>query len=161
MADEPQQKRVKVTDSSATHRVGERRAAVKPHKRVTNDVAARQTIDTFLESPEAKGLSQTYWGETLVKNAALLRKSFGLATDDDLYLLSDPTASGKAGMLLAKSGINLADGRGGKVSLTWKDLAETAVAYQRGALLIGQNGITSRDAQALATLLKQIQAKMA
>ena len=158
--DKQQPRRVKVTDAAA-HRTGARRAAIKPHTR-SKDAAAKQVVSDYLAGLKAGALSQTYWGETLTKNAVALRTNFGLAANDELFLLSDPTATGQAGLMLSTSGVHLADGRGGKLGFTWDDFAKITVGYQRGgALLIGQNSIATKDAQALATLLKQIQEKLA
>lgn len=156
-----QQRRVKVVDAQ-THRTGEKRAAIKPHKRVT-EPDLKQVINTYMDGLRAGSVSQTMWGATVDKNAQALRSIYGLAADDEPYLLLDITAmrTGRAGMLLAKSGVHLADGRGGSLAISWKDLASMPVGYQRGMLTIGQSGITARDGQALAGLLQQIQTKVA
>ena len=152
---QPMQRRVKVVDASE-HRSGTLRAAVKPHKRPT-EPDVKQTIATFMANLKTR-LTQTYYGSTIDKNAAVLRANFGkLAATDELYLLCDPTATGKAGMLLAKSGIHLADGRGGTLAIAWKDLPGQTIAYNRGTLTVGQSGIATNDGQTLASLLKQIQ----
>lgn len=160
MAEDKQGRRVKVTDASATHRVGTKRAAVKPHKRVSAP-DPKQIIAEYLNGLRAGSLKQTYTGDTLVKNAALLRKSFALDANDELYLLMDPTGTGKAGLLLSASGLHVADGRGGTGDVAWSDLSRLQISCQNNAVIIGQTGIQSRDAQAIATLLQQIQTKLA
>ena len=82
--DKQQPRRVKVTDAAA-HRTGARRAAIKPHKR-SKDAAAKQVVSDYLAGLKAGALSQTYWGETLTKNAVALRTNFGLAANDELFL---------------------------------------------------------------------------
>ena len=158
MDQDKQPRRVKVTEGG-THRTGTRRAAIKPHKR--EEASAKQIITTYMNSLKQGSTSQTFWGDTIDKNAAALRANFGLAATDTPHLLLDPTASGRAGMLLSDTGVHLADGRGGKLSYTWKDLAGQTLSYQRNTLAIGQSGITTRDGQALLPLLQQLQTKLA
>lgn len=166
--DDKQPRRVKVTGAAA-HRTGERRAAIKPHKSTGSTSSASapsapsvsQIIADYLGKLRAGSLSQTFTGETLVKNATLIRSAFGLAANDELYLLTDPTKSGKAGLLLSSSGLSVADGRGGTGNVAWKDFGSLSISAQRGAVIIGQTGITTSDAQAIAGLLQQIQAKLA
>lgn len=152
------QRRVKVV-GGATHRVGTQRAAIKPHKRAEANVG--KIVSDYLAGLRKGSLAQTYTGDTLAKNDRLLRSSFGLSASDEMYLLCDPTGTGKAGMLLAASGVHLADGRGGASTISWKDFKSSTVAYQRGMLVVGQSGISTRDAQSLVSLLKQIQSKLA
>lgn len=152
-------RRVKKVTEDATHRTGSRRAAIKPHKRTTEGTV-KQVVAEYTAKLNAARLSQTFWGETLTKNAAALRSNFGLAASDELFLLLDPSKSGRAGMLLSSSGVNLADGRGGTLAIPWKDFATTSVGYQRGMLVIGQSGISSNEGQALVSLLQQIQSKL-
>lgn len=152
------QRRVKVTDG-AIHRTGTLRAAVKPHK-VSASPNVQQLINSYLQSLKSGSLSQTYTGNTLTKNASRLRANFGLAANDELYLFTDPTATGKAGMLLSTSGIHLADGRGNTATVAWKDLHGCKIGYQNGMLVIGQSGVTTRDAKTLAALLQSIQGKL-
>ena len=90
-----------------------------------------------------------------------IRSLYGLAENDEPYLLLNLSGDGRTGMTLSSTGIHLADGRGGSATITWADLAKTSVGYQRGMLVIGQSGITSTDAQVLAALLQQIQQKIA
>ena len=157
--DSKQPKRVKVT-GEGTHRVGSKRAAIRPHKRVT-EPDVKQIIATFMGNLTTR-LTQTYYGDTIAKNAPILRNNFGrLSADDELYLLCDPTGTGKAGMLLGKSGVHLADGQGGTLAISWKDLASAPVSYQGGTLVIGQSGIATRDGKTIASLLQQIQAAFA
>lgn len=158
MADEKQGRRVKNTDASA-HRAGTKRAAVKPHKR-TSEPDVKKAITDYLATLRSGSLTQTYTGDTLVRNAAALRANFGLDASDELYLLNDPTATGKAGVMLSSSGVHIADGRGGKATISWKDFASTTVGYQRGMLVIGQAGVSSRDAQALAGLMQNLQSAL-
>lgn len=160
MSDDTQQRRVKVTDTSAVHRVGTKRAAVKPHKRTT-EPNPKQIIADFLASLRSGSLKNTFTGDTLVKNAALLRKSFALAGNDDLYLLLDPSASGKAGLLLSSSGLSVADGRGGTGFVGWKDLPKCEISFENGMLVIGQTGITTKDAQHISTLLNKLKTAFA
>ena len=157
--EERQERRVKVT-GAATHRTGERRAAVKPHKResATN---VRQVIEDYLGGLKKGTLTQTYTAATLAKNAGTIRAGFGLGSTDELYLLTDPTGTGKAGMLLCSAGVCLADGRGGKVTVKWAELPGCAVGCQRGMLVIGQSGVVTADAKTLADLLKTVQKKLA
>lgn len=156
MEQDKQPRRVKVTNATE-HRSGTIRAAVKPHKRAA-EPNVKQAVATFMGNLKTR-LTQTYYGSTIDKNAPILRSNFGkLAADDELYLLCDPTGTGKAGILLAKSGIHLADGRGGTLAIAWKDLPGQTIAYQRGTLTIGQSGIATTDGQTLASLLTQIQA---
>lgn len=157
--DSKQPKRIKVVNN-ATHQVGSRRAAIRPHKRAS-EPDVKQIVATFMSNLKTR-LTQTYYGDTIAKNATILRSNFGkLATDDELYLLCDPTGTGKAGMLLSKSGVHLADGRGGTLGLGWKDLADATVSYSNGTLVIGQSGIATRDSQTMAQLLQQIKAAYA
>ena len=107
------------------------------------------------------GTSARNWLLTIAKNAAALCRNFGIDTTDEPYLLVDPTGSARAGMLLSSSGVHLADGRGGTLAITWKDLPGITLACQRGMIVIGQSGVTTSDAQAMTTLLQQIQAKFA
>ena len=130
MDQDKQPRRVKVTEGG-THRTGTRRAAIKPHKR--EEASAKQIITTYMNSLKQGSTSQTFWGDTIDKNAAALRANFGLAATDVPYLLLDPTAY----------------------------LAGQTLAYQRNTLAIGQNGITTRDGQALLPLLQQLQTKLA
>ena len=160
MTEDKQARRVKVTDASATHRVGTKRAAIKPHKR-PSQVSPKQIITDYLGNLDKGTLTQTYTGDTLVRNAALLRRNFALDANDELYLLLDPSGTGKAGMLLSASGLHVADGRGGTGEVSWKDINNCQISYQRGMLVIGQTGISTRDARAVAELLQQIQAKTA
>lgn len=157
MDNDKQQRRVKVTEGG-THRTGTRRAAIKPHKR--EEVSAQKIIAEFTGSLKSGSTSQTYWGATIDKNAAALRTNFGLAATDTPYLLLDPTGTGRAGMLLSDTGVHLADGRGGRLSTTWKELSGQSIAYQRNMLVIGQSGVASRDGQVLLPLLQQLQAKL-
>ncbi len=152
------QRRVKVVDG-ATHRTGTLRAAVKPHK-VSASPSVKQIIGDYVGGLKAGSLSQTYAGDTLTKNASRLRSNFGLAANDELYLLTDPTATGRAGMLLSASGIHLADGRGSTATVAWKDLRSCKIGVQNGMLVIGQSGVSTRDAKTLAALLQHIQAKL-
>lgn len=160
MEQDKQTKRVKSTEGS-THRKGTLRAAVKPHKRTTDPVA-KQVINEYMGSLKTR-LSQTTWGTSLTKNASALCSNFGLEASDEPYLLLDVTSgrTGKAGMLLSKTGVHIADGRGGTAAVAWKDLPNCKIAYQRNMLVIGQTGITSQDGQVLATLLQKIQTKVA
>lgn len=158
MADSPQRK-VKVTGAAA-HRVGAHRAAIKPHKRETGP-DYKQIINDYLNGLRAGSTQQTMWGENVEKNAQAIRSLYGLAENDEPYLLLNLSGDGRTGMTLSSTGIHLADGRGGSATITWADLAKTSVGYQRGMLVIGQSGITSTDAQVLAALLQQIQQKIA
>lgn len=153
-----QQRRVKVTGAAA-HRTGERRAAVKPHKKTTA-LNYKEIITTYLGGLRAGSFVQSYAGDTLVRNGAAIRKGFGLAADDELILLTDPTATGRAGVLLSTSGVHLADGRGGTASIAWKDLKSCKIGVQRNAVVIGQSSIQTKDAQALASLLQHVQSKI-
>ena len=159
MDQDKQARRVKVTEG-ATHRVGAKRAGIKPHKRAT-EPNYKQIITDYLDGLKKGSVRQTYWGTTLAKSAAAVQKYFGLGSDDELYLLLDPTATGRAGMLLSKTGLHLADGRGGTLAIGWKELASQNIAYQRGALVIGQSSVATTDGQALAALLQQLQSKIA
>ena len=152
-------RRVKVK-SSETGRTGTRHAAVKPHKRV-NEPVAKQVIASYTANLKAGSLNQTTWGTGLTRKASTIRSSFGIAADDELYLLLDPTNTGKAGMLLSATGVHLSDGRGGTLAIAWKDFATISLAYQRNMLIIGQSGIASADGGALLTLLQQIQKQLA
>lgn len=159
MDQDKQPRRVKVVDATA-HRTGTHRGAVKPHKRVS-EPDVKQLIATFMGNLKTR-LSQTYYGDTIAKNAKILASNFGLASGDEPYLLLDASSGrGQAGMLLSKAGVSLADGRGGKLTISWKDMAQTNVAYQNNMLVIGQNGIASADGKVLVTLLEQIKAKFA
>lgn len=153
-----QARRIKVTGDAA-HKTGTKRAAIKPHKR-TSETNVKQVIADYMASLKAVSLSQTYYGSTITKNAATLRTAFGLAADDEPYLLADPTGTGRAGMLLSASGLHLADGRGGTALIAWKDLPSRKIACQRTTLAIGQSSIATRDAQVLAGLLQTIQGKL-
>ncbi|MDO5119101.1 MAG: hypothetical protein Q4D48_03355 [Coriobacteriales bacterium] len=161
MAEEKQGKRVKVT-SGATHQTGVKRAAVKPHKRVT-EPNTKQLILDYMNGLKPGSTTQTYWGEAVDKAADALRKIYGLAANDDPYLVLDLTGKGTAqsGMTLSTSGIHICDGRGGSMAITWKELAGLAIAFQRNMLVIGQTGINSRDSQVLTGLLQHVQAKLA
>ena len=158
--DKQQQRRVKVTGEDRSRTGGTRHAAVKPHK-VSSGSVVKQTITSYVSGLKAGTLTQSTWGDTLAKKAATVRTNFGLTATDEPYLLLDLSSNGsaKAGMVLAESGVHLADGKGGSLSIGWKDLASTKIAYQRNMLVIGQSGITSKDGAALATLLQQLQAK--
>lgn len=157
MGFEPE-RRVKVTDG-AKHRVGTVRAAVKPHKVATTN--AKQVIADYLKGLGKSGLSQTYTGDTLTKNAKLIRTSFGIGGTEELYLLCDPSGTGKVGLLLSASGVHIADGRGGTIHTPWKDLPKTNVSSQRGMVVLGQTGVKTNDAKALVTLLQKLQASSA
>lgn len=159
MEQDKQPKRVKNVDAQ-THRAGTHRAAIKPHKRSTAS-EVKSVISSYMGSVKTGTLKQTYYGDTITKNAAALRINFGLAADDEPYLLTDPTGSGRAGMLLSSTGVHLADGRGGTAAISWKELPSCSVGYQRGMLVIGKGGIASTDGQALVSLLQQIQTKLA
>lgn len=154
-----QPRRVKNTDATA-HRTGARRATVKPHKRPA-EPDVKKLISDYMGAIRSGSLRNTYYGDTIAKNAAALCRNFGIDTTDEPYLLVDPTGSGRAGMLLSSSGVHLADGRGGTLAVTWKDLPGITLACQRGMIVIGQSGVTTSDAQAMTTLLQQIQAKFA
>lgn len=160
MEQDKQQRRVKVVGEAATHRVGTKRAAVKPHKS-TDTQNVGQIINDCLSSLRGTKLTQTYTGSSLTQYDKLLRTSFRLDANDEIYLLTDPTGTGKAGVLLSASGVHVADGKGTSIATSWKDFAKTGASCQRGMLVIGQNGIVTRDAQAVATLLQQVQAKLA
>ncbi len=157
MAFEPE-RRVKVTDG-AKHRVGTIRAAVKPHKAATT--SAKQVIADYLQGLGKGSLQQSYTGDTLNKNAKLIRTSFGVGGAEELYLLCDPTGSGKVGLLLSASGVHTADGRGGASHTPWKDFPKTDVSSQRGMVVIGQTGVKTNDAKVLVTLLQKLQATAA
>ena len=159
MEQDKQPKRVKNTEGSA-HRSGTLRGAVKPHKRTT-EPNVKQIINDYMGGLNVR-LTQTVWGTSLAKSASLLRANFGLAANDEPYLLLDvsPARNGKAGMLLSTTGIHIADGRGGTAAVSWKDLPKCDVAYKNNMLIIGQTGITSRDGQVLASLLQQIKSKV-
>ena len=92
MAEENQQRRVKAT-GEATHRKGTLRGAVKPHKRVT-EPDLKQVINTYMDGLGAGSVSQTMWGTKVDKNAQALRSIYGLAADDEPYLLLDITTVG-------------------------------------------------------------------
>lgn len=154
-----QPRRVKVTDATA-HRTGARRATVKPHKRAA-EPDVKKLIRDYMGTLRQGSLRNTYYGDTITKNAAALCNNFGIAATDEPYLLVDPTGTGRAGMLLSSSGVHLADGRGGTAATSWKDLPNTTVACQRGMIVIGQSGVSTNDAQAITALLQQIQAKFA
>ena len=158
MAEESQQRKVKAT-GAATHRVGAQRAAIKPHKRAS-EPDYKKLINDYMNGLRPGSVKQSMWGENVVKNDKAIRSLYGLGSDDEPYLLLNLSGDGRTGMTLSKSGIHLADGRGGSAAITWADLAKTTVGYQRGTLVIGQSGITSSDAQVLAALLQQIQAKI-
>ena len=159
MEQDNQPKRVKNTEGGA-HRSGTFRGAVKPHKRTT-EPNVKQVINDFMGGLNVR-LTQTVWGTSLTKSAAILQANFGLAANDEPYLLLDvtPARNGKAGMLLSTTGVHIADGRGGTAAVSWKDLSNCNVAYRNNMLVIGQTGITSRDGQILATLLQQIKSKV-
>ena len=161
MAEEDKQgRRVKSTDASA-HRTGTLRGAVKPHKRQTGpDI--EKIINDYMATVRKGTLTQTTYGASVAKAAQTLQANFGLSTTDVPYLLLDVTGrgAGKAGMVLSKNGIYLADGRGGTASTTWSEFASQKVGYQRGMLVIGQNGITTTDGQVLAGLLQKIQSNL-
>ncbi len=160
MEQDRQQKRVKVTDATA-HRAGTKRAAIKPHKRTTAE-NVKQIITTYTSSLKQGSVTQTYWGTTVEKNAAVLCKNFGLAANDEPYLLLDASSGrGQAGLLLSSTGVHFADGRGGSYAMSWKELGSSTVSYKNGTLSVGQAGIASRDGQVVATLLQQIQSKVA
>ena len=105
--------------------------------------------------------SQTTWGTALTSKAATLRTNFGLPSSDTPYLLLDLDGKARSGMVLSTTGVYLADGRGGKMAITWDQLKQLKVAYQNNMLIIGQSGITSKDSKPLAVLLQQIQNKLA
>lgn len=159
MEQDKQTRRVKVTGDAA-HASGSKRAAIKPHKR-TAEVNVKQVIADYIGSLRAAVLSQTYYGTTIAKNAAALRANFGLAADDEPYLLADPSGTGRSGMLLSASGLHLADGRGGTAAIAWKDLPARTIAARQGVLVVGQSSIATRDVQVLAGLLQTIQGKLA
>lgn len=159
MDQDKQPRRVKNVDAQ-THRAGTHRAAIKPHKRTISS-QVKQVISSYMGSLKTGSLKQTYYGDTITKNAAALRTNFGLAADDEPYLLTDPTGTGRAGMLLSSTGVHLADGRGGTAAIDWKELPGCSIGYQRGMLVIGKGGIASTDGQALVSLLQQIQTKLA
>lgn len=160
MDQDRQQRRVKVTDATA-HRAGTKRAAIKPHKRTTAE-SVKQIVSTYTSSLKQGSVTQTYWGTTLDANAVVLRKNFGLAAGEDLYLLLDASSGrGQAGLLLSATGVHLADGRGGSYGLGWQELAGAPISYKNGTLTVGQAGIASRDGQIVATLLQQIKNKIA
>ncbi|MBO5392185.1 MAG: hypothetical protein J6D34_01500 [Atopobiaceae bacterium] len=154
-----QPRRVKVTDATA-HRTGTRRATVKPHKRAT-EPDVKKLISDYMSTIRSSSLRNTYYGDTIAKNATGLCNNFGIAATDEPYLLVDPTGTGRAGMLLSSTGVHLADGRGGTAAVSWKDLPSTTLACQRGMIVIGQSGVTTSDAQVMTALLQQIQAKFA
>ena len=158
MAEETPQRKVKATGAAA-HRVGAHRAAIKPHKRATGP-DYKQIINDFMNSLRSGSTRQTMWGDDVVKNAQAIRSIYGLAENDEPYLLLNLSGDGRTGMTLSSTGIHLADGRGGSAAITWAELAKTTVGYQRGMLVIGQTGVTSTDAQVLAALLQQIQTKI-
>ena len=178
MDQDNQQRRVKNVNGTA-HRTGVKRAAVKPG----NDPAStnpepttphqasatapskpspKTIIDDFMGKTNQASLSQVMYGSVIDRNAAALAQLYGLAQGDDPYLLVDitPTHTGRAGMLLSESGIHLADGRGGTMAIAWSDLPRTQLSYQRGMLVIGQAGISTRDAQTMLALLQQIQSSL-
>lgn len=160
MDQDKQAKRVKVVNAEG-HRTGSRHAAVKPHKRTTG-ADIKKLINDYLGGTKGKGLTQTYYGATVEKNAALLRGNFGLEASDEPYLLLDVTGGkAKAGMLLSETGMHLADGRGGTAAYTWKEFANQQLSYQNNMLVIGQSGIQGPDGKVLLPLLQQIQAKVA
>ena len=158
MAEENQQRRVKAT-GEATHRKGTLRGAVKPHKRVT-EVNISEIVSTYTSSLRQGSTSQCFWGNTVAKNAAGLRTNFGLASDDEPYFILDVSGkgTGNMGLLVSKQGAHLADGKGNSVHFTWKEFDSAKLNYRRGALIIGQNKLTSPDAQVVYGLLQQIQA---
>lgn len=158
MAEESQQRKVKVTGAAA-HRVGTHRAAIKPHKRATGP-DYKKIINDYMNGLRRGSVSQTMWGADVEKNEKAIRSLYSLAENDEPYLLLNLSGDGRTGMTLSSTGVHLADGRGGSATITWADLAKTNVGYQRGMLVIGQSGITSKDAQVLAALLQQIQAKI-
>lgn len=157
--DESKSPRREKVVGAATHRTGTHRAAVKPHK-VTPSVNVAQVISDYLATLKRGSLTQTYAGATLTKNAALIRTGFAISSQDELYLLTDPTGTGKAGILLSTSGVHLADGRGHTTHATWKEFQSTKVSCQCGTIIIGQSSVSTRDAQALASLLQHIQGKL-
>lgn len=160
MDQDKQPKRVKVVGAEG-HRSGERRAAVKPHKR-TSGADIKKLINDYLGGLKSARFTQTYWGSTIEKNAAMLRSNFGLQASDEPYLLLDVTGGkAKAGMLMSETGVHLADGRGGTAGFTWKEFATQQLAYQNNMLVIGTSGIQGPDGKQLLPLLQQIQAKVA
>lgn len=174
MDQDSQQRRVKNVNGTA-HRSGVKRAAVKPGESVGAGAATphpaaassakpspKQLIAAFMGTVNPASLSQVMYGANVDKNAAVLAQLYGLGAGDEPYLLVDitPNHTGRAGMLLSESGIHLADGRGGTMALAWSDLPHTQLSYQRGMLVIGQAGISTRDAQTLLALLQQIQSSL-
>ena len=154
-------RRVKVK-SSETGRTGAQRAAIKPHKVTEEDNSIpKQVIEVFMGALKPGTTSQTVWGTDLTPKAASVRSAFGLAANDTPYLLLDVNGKASAGMVLSTSGVHLADGRGGSKDISWNELKSLNVSYQRGMLVIGQNGITSKDSEAMAVLLQQIQKRLA
>lgn len=158
--DRAAQRRVKVK-SSETGRTGVKRAAIKPHKRVEDNSIPKQVIEAFMGALQPGITSQTTWGTALASKAATLRTNFGLPSSDTPYLLLDLDGKARSGMVLSTTGVYLADGRGGKMAITWDQLKQLKVTYQNNMLIIGQSGITSKDNKPLAVLLQQIQNKLA
>lgn len=158
--DRAAQRRVKVK-SSETGRTGVKRAAIKPHKRVEDNSIPKQVIEAFMGALQPGVVSQTTWGSSLSSKAATLRTNFDLAANEEPYLLLDLAGNAKSGMVLGTNGIHLADGRGGKMAITWDQLKSMQVSYKNNMLIIGQSGVSSKDSKAMAVLLQQIQKKLA
>jgi len=160
MPEDNKHRKVK-TIGTATHRTGTLRAAVKPQSRSAEPNVA-QIITNHMAAVRPASVPQTFWGTTITKNAAVLRANFRLVTTDEPYLLLDASnGSGKAGMLLSKTGVHFGNGRGSVSSIAWKDLPKQTVEYRQGTLVVGTNGIVAGDGKILVSLLQQIQAAYA
>ena len=152
---EPQRKARRAKNVNATaHRSGEFRAAVKPQGAGATGV--EKLIATYMGKAGAN-LSQTTWGPSVSKLASALRTNFGLAAGDTPYLLCDVAGTRKAGLVISSTGVHIADGRGGKASVLWRELARTSVSAARGSLNIGSVRIVTADASTLAGLLQYLQ----
>ena len=76
-----QPRRVKNTDATA-HRTGARRATVKPHKRPA-EPDVKKLISDYMGAIRSGSLRNTYYGDTIAKNAAALCRNFGIDTTDE------------------------------------------------------------------------------
>ena len=153
-------KRRKKVTGDATHRAGTLRAAVKPGVTVGRKSVSK-VIAEYVEAKGAKVFSHSYWGNTLANSAKALRSAYELPADEELYLFTKLQGTVEtAGILLSSSGFHLLDGKGGFANVSWEKFPDCVISLNRGALVIGQLGITCPDAAALAELLQTIKATL-
>ena len=186
MAEERRKKVVKTNrHADAGQQPGSRENVIRPHRRgedtgassgtsnagatptQASAPAAAQTIGQVIASclagQNASKYADTVWGSNLAKMEAAARSLLAIPANDKVYLVSMVSVllRGKVALALCDSGLRLRDVNGNVGVLAWKDFAAVRIASQGTTLAIGNSQLAFHDAALLASLLGQIQSRIA